>query len=75
MDPAPDADPDLAIFIIDLHDANKKLFFKKFFCILKVHLHHFSKIKRQKEVINSRNQSFSYFFCLIIEVSGYLVGE
>jgi hypothetical protein len=31
----PDADPDPAIFIIDLQDANKKLiFFKKFFCLL-----------------------------------------
>ncbi len=30
----PDADPDPAIFVIDLQDANKKLFFKKFFCLL-----------------------------------------
>ncbi len=41
-------------FIIDLQDANKKLmFFKKFFYLLlfegTVHLHHFSKIKSQKE--------------------------
>ncbi len=35
MDPDPVADPDPALFIIDLQDANKKLmFFKKFFCIL-----------------------------------------
>jgi hypothetical protein len=57
MDPDPesdpDADPDPSIFIIDLQDANKK---SKFFFIcfvwycLNVLLHHFSKIKSQKEV-------------------------
>jgi hypothetical protein len=36
---------------------------------LKVHLHHFSKIKSQKEQ-NSRNQGFSFYFCLMIEGSG-----
>ena len=43
-----DADPDSAIFIIDLQDANKKLILKKSFSayyFLKVHLH-----LRQKEV-------------------------
>jgi hypothetical protein len=44
----PDLDPDPAIFIIDLQDANKKLISAYYF--LKVHLHHFSKIKSQKEV-------------------------
>jgi hypothetical protein len=35
MDPDPDTDPDSSIFIIDLQDANKKLFFLlKFSCIL-----------------------------------------
>jgi hypothetical protein len=29
----PDADPDPSIFIIDLQDASKNLFKKKFFCI------------------------------------------
>jgi len=42
-----DPDPDPAIFVIDLQDANKKL--KKVFHFLKVHLHHSSKIKSQKE--------------------------
>ncbi len=37
---------------------------------LKVHLHHFSKIKSQKESQNSRNQGFSYYFCMMIEESG-----
>jgi hypothetical protein len=31
----PDSDPDPAIFVIDLQDANKKIIFlKKFFCFL-----------------------------------------
>jgi hypothetical protein len=37
---------------------------------LKVHLHHFSKIKSQKESQNSRNQGFSYYFCMMMEGSG-----
>jgi hypothetical protein len=46
-------DPDPAIFVIDLQDANKKLIFLLSFSayyFLKVHLHRFSKIKSQKEV-------------------------
>jgi hypothetical protein len=49
----PDADPDPAIFITDLQDANKELIKKISFSayfFLKVDLHHFSKIKSQKEV-------------------------
>jgi hypothetical protein len=63
----PDADPDPAIFVIDLRDANKltvflkKVFFADYF--LKVHLHIFSKIKSPKEVTKSSNQGFSYHFC------------
>ena len=52
MDPDPDSDPDPAIFVIDLQDASKKLIFITIFSAyyyLKVHLHHFSKIKSQKE--------------------------
>jgi hypothetical protein len=52
-DPDPDADPDPSIFIIDLQDANKNEFcFKSFSALyfLKVLLHHFSKIKSQKEL-------------------------
>jgi hypothetical protein len=46
-------DPDPAIFVIDLQDANKKLFFclilfEGTFTVLTVH--HFSKIKSHKEV-------------------------
>jgi hypothetical protein len=60
-----DPDPDPAIFVIDLQDASKKLIFNKNFSasyFLKVHFHHFSKIKSQKESQNSRNQDFSYYF-------------
>jgi hypothetical protein len=42
---------------------------------LKLHLHHFSKIKIQKESQNSRNQGFSYYFCIIIEGSGSRAGS
>jgi hypothetical protein len=78
-------DPDPAIFINDLQEANKKLIFftiqeanKKLiflqsfsaYYFLKVHLHHFSKIKVKKKSQNSRNQGFSYYFCLMIEGSG-----
>jgi hypothetical protein len=37
---------------------------------LKLHLHHFSKIKSQKESQDSRNQGFFYYFCMMIEGSG-----
>jgi hypothetical protein len=37
---------------------------------LKVHLHHFSKIKSQKESQICRNEGFSYYFCVMIEGSG-----
>jgi hypothetical protein len=30
----PDSDPIPAFLVIDLQDANKELFFKKFFCLL-----------------------------------------
>ncbi len=51
----------------------KKKKFNTFFSayyFLKLHLHHFSKIKSQKESQNSRNQGFSYYFCMMIEGSG-----
>jgi hypothetical protein len=46
-----DPDPDPAIFVIDLQDASKKQMFNTIFSayyFLKLHLHHFSKIKSQK---------------------------
>jgi hypothetical protein len=49
----PDADPDPAIFVIDLQDANKqKIIKKKFFCLLLFEgtFTSYSKIKSLKEV-------------------------
>ncbi len=69
----PDSDPDPTIFVIDIQGSNKTQFKKKFFCVLlmKLHLHHFSKIKSQKEVTKTVGiKVFSYYFCLIIEGSG-----
>jgi hypothetical protein len=46
-------DPDPAIFAVDLQEAKKKSNVLKSFSayyFLKVHKHHFSKIKSQKEV-------------------------
>jgi hypothetical protein len=62
--------PDPSIFIIDLQDANKKLIKKKkFFCILLFEgsFTSFFKEKVKKKSQNRINQSFSYFFCLMIE--------
>jgi hypothetical protein len=48
---------------------NNFLFY--FFCLLllKVNLHLFSKIKSKKKSQNSRNQGFSYYFCMMVEGS------
>jgi hypothetical protein len=73
-----DPDPDPAIFVIGLQDASKNYFFNTIFSayhFLKVHLHNFSKIKSQKESQNSRNQGFSYYFCMMIEGSGSGAGS
>ena len=71
-DPDPDANADPAIFVIDLQRCRQQICKKKFSAsyFLKVHLHHFSKIKSPKDVTNSRNQGFSFYFCLMIEGSG-----
>ncbi len=70
----PDSDPDPDIFVIDPQDAKKNNLKKSFsaYNFLKghCHLHHFSKIQSQTKSQNSRNQGFSYYFCLTIEGSG-----
>jgi hypothetical protein len=51
IDPDSDLDPDPAIFVIDLQDANKKQIFLKSlsaYFFLKVYLHQFSKIISKK---------------------------
>jgi hypothetical protein len=60
-------DPDPAILVIVLQHASKKLIFNTIFSayyFLKVQLHHFSKIKSQKESQNIRNQGFLTIFAL-----------
>ncbi len=53
----------------------KTKFLTQFYYFLKLHLIHFSKIKSQKESQNSRNQGFSYYFCMMIEGSGSRAGS
>jgi hypothetical protein len=65
--------PDPTILVIDLQDASKKLIFNTIFSayyFLKLYLHNFFKIKSQKESQISKNQGFSYYFCIMIEGSG-----
>jgi hypothetical protein len=50
--------------------AYQRIIFKQFFFFLKLHLHHFSRIKCRKEVTKQEYQGFSYYFFLIIEGSG-----
>jgi hypothetical protein len=63
-------DPDPAIFVIDL---TKTIFLSNFFCFLlfegTVHLYFFPGYKVIKKSQNSRNQGYSYNFCLMIEES------
>jgi hypothetical protein len=61
-----DPDPDLAIFITDLQDAKKT----NFFCLLILSEGTFSSCLKDEKSQNSRNQGFSYYFCLMIEGSG-----
>ena len=42
---------------------------------VQVHLHHFSNIKSPKEVTEQQESKFSYYFCLMIEVSGSGAGS
>ncbi len=61
-------DPDPAIFVIDLPRCHQKTNFLHNFSayfFVKIHLHHISMIKSQKESQNSRNQGFSYYFCMV----------
>jgi hypothetical protein len=66
-------DPDPAIFVIDLQDDSKKLLFK-FFCLFLFEciFTSFVKDKCQKETQNRRNLNCSYYFCMMIEGSGYI---
>ncbi len=71
LGPDPDirlTDPDPAIFVSDLQDSNKTIFF--LLITFKGTFTLFSKIKSKKEKSqNSMNQGFSYYFYLMIEGS------
>ncbi len=66
VDPDPAMDPDPAIFVINLYDANKNLFFSKCFWLLLFEgkFTYFSKIKSQKLSKSSKNQVFFLLFLL-----------
>ncbi len=73
MDPDPYPGPGPCFFRHWPSRCQQKTNLKKSFSayyFLKVHLQHFSNIKSQKESQNSRNQGFSYYFCMMIEGSG-----
>jgi hypothetical protein len=53
------------LFSLETFKMATEIFFAYYF--LKLHLHHFSNIKFIKKSQNSRNQGFSYYFCLMIE--------
>ncbi len=63
-------DPDPAIFVSDLQDGNKKNYNLFCFLLFEATLTSVFKEKCHKESQNSRNQGFSYYFCLMIEGSG-----
>jgi hypothetical protein len=67
MNPDPDSDPDPAIIVIDLQEAKNNLSFLLF--TFEGTFTSFFKEKDQKSQ-NSRNQGFSYYFCLMIEGAG-----
>jgi hypothetical protein len=67
--PATDADPDPAIFVSDLHNSQQTHFFGRL--LFEGTFTSFFKNKKIiKESQNSRNQCFSYYFCLMIEGLG-----
>ncbi len=66
----PDADPDPAIFVIDLQDANKKIILKKVFLLNTFWRYNYSTSFFKDKKSKRRNQGFFYSFCLEVERSG-----
>ncbi len=65
--------PDSTLFVSEIQDATKIIFFSLNFyaySLWKVHLHHFSKINSHKEVAKPCNSKVFLLFCLLIEGSG-----
>jgi hypothetical protein len=83
MDPDTDSDPDPGSGSCYFRHwpsrcQQETYFLTQFFStyyFLKLHLHHFWKIKSQKESQNSGNQGFSYYFCMMIQGSGSRAGS
>ncbi len=69
----PDSDPDPAIFVIDLQDANKNKLIYNFsvYYFFKVHVHNFKdkKSKRNHKTVGIK-VFLRYYFCLMKEGSG-----
>ncbi len=63
-------DPDLALFFFffsNLQDGNQISFLRVLLIAFwRYIIHHLSQVKSHKEIINSRNQGFSYYFCSMI---------
>jgi hypothetical protein len=59
-------DPDPALFVSDLQKANKK-----YFCLL-LFEGTFTSFVNDKKSQNSKNLGFSYYFCFMMEGSGYV---
>jgi hypothetical protein len=74
MDPDPAPDP--AIFVIDLQDANKKIIcFSNFFCLFLFEGTFTSFFKDRKSKRSHKAvgiKFFSYYFCLMMEGSGFV---
>jgi hypothetical protein len=59
-----DADPDPSVFITDLQDTNKKLFKKKFFCILLFEGTFASFFKGKKSKRSHKTVEIKFFFTI-----------
>ncbi len=65
-DPDPSSDPHRYLLLSDPDSGGAKTYGFG----TRVHLHHSSKEKKSKKLLNSRNQGFSYYFFLMMEGSG-----
>jgi hypothetical protein len=59
-----DPDPDPAIFVIDLQNTNKKLFFSKFFCLLLFEGTFTSFFKDKKSKRNHKTVGIEVFYTI-----------
>jgi hypothetical protein len=71
VDPDPDLDPDPSIFVINLEDANKKLFFK-FFCLLLFECTFTLFFKDKKSKRSHKTAGIKVFLLFLLEPDPYL---